>query len=189
MEDAVRVTSFWLCCAMAAGCGGGTAGDGGSPDLTMSSAPDLTMSGTPDLAMSPAPDLLGVDATGLDLATPAPDLAAPRDLATAADLGGLTIVHVSPGGSDTYSPMAVTISAGSTVRWIFDESSHNVTSGVVNTPDGKFCYPTSPDGSCTTNRGLVSATAGANYDQVFPTKGSFPYFCGTHLFTGMVTVN
>jgi plastocyanin len=123
-------------------------------------------------------------------ATPPGDMAVANtggDMAVATGVQTVT-VHVAPGGALLFSPAAMTISTGDTVHWIFDSPAHNVTSGQVPTPDGRFCSLPGPNGDCTTGRGTVFSNVGDSFDHTFAEGGTFPYFCGVHLFSGTITV-
>jgi plastocyanin len=147
------------------GCGSTHAPDGGGPvDLAALAGADL--SGLPGVDMAVAP--------GVDMAAPA---------------GVQTVtVHVAPNGALLFSPAAVTIRTGDTVHWVFDAVGHNVTSGVVPTPDGRFCSMPGPNGDCVNGRATIYSNIGQVYDHVFAEAGNFPYYCGVHLFAGTVTV-
>ena len=96
--------------------------------------------------------------------------------------GGNTVtVTVGANGGLTFSPAAVMIHVGDTVKWEWAASGHSVTSGSGCTADNKFCSPS--DSSCST--GTTSAS-GASYSHTFTTAGTFPYFCSPHCASGMV---
>ena len=73
--------------------------------------------------------------------------------------------------SNQFSPAAVTIKAGRTVRWTWAGGTHNVVSGENCTPDGTF-KSGEPQG-------------GGTFEQKFETPGTFPYFCRPHCSMGM----
>jgi plastocyanin len=124
---------------------------------------------------------------------PEPDLSTPPD---ASDAGASNVVHVAPFGTIAFVPKELSIHVGDTVHWIFDGDGHNVSSGVLESddggmlelPDGKFCFPPSLDGTCTGDRHGPAAGAGSSFDFTFAAAGAFPYFCGNHFLTGTITV-
>ncbi|MCU7495386.1 MAG: amidase [Ignavibacteria bacterium] len=77
----------------------------------------------------------------------------------------------------SFSPSAITVTAGTTVTWTnMDSYAHTVTSGVPGSPDGKF------------DSGNMDA--GATYSHKFDTKGTYAYYCRYHssMMKGTVTV-
>ena len=100
--------------------------------------------------------------------TPTP---VPAAHAVAVGMGGNQFVDSVSGSNVT------TIHAGQMVTWNWVGSTHSTTSGNCCTPDGKW------------DSGLMSS---GSFSQMFPSTGSFPYFCtihGTMGMTGMVVVN
>ena len=69
--------------------------------------------------------------------------------------------YVAPDGSTT-----VTIRVGDAVRWTFQGEVHSVTSGLPGVPDGRF------------DSGLRNP--GDTFRWVFPTPGTYRYFCQVH---------
>jgi plastocyanin len=94
-------------------------------------------------------------------------------------------VMVAPNGIHTFSPSSLSIRVGDTVHWVWQGSGHTVTSGTGGVPDGAFCSP-----SDTTCSSPVPSDAGATYDHVFTTAGTFAYFCTQHpqVMTGSIAV-
>jgi plastocyanin len=106
-------------------------------------------------------------------------LAVPAILACATSASAATVmVTVGPGGSLSYSPADATINVGDTVHWVWSSlfPPHSTTSGSVPTPDGLW----------------DSGQSGSphSFDHIFPTAGTFRYFCSVHLsaMTGTITV-
>ena len=94
-------------------------------------------------------------------------------------------VAVGPGGMRIFSPNAVTIAVGDTVRWTWGSNTHTVTSGNGCAVDNQYCSPN--DMNC--GSGMTSNT-GAVYSHTFGQAGLFHYFCAVHCATGMSgTVN
>jgi plastocyanin len=96
-------------------------------------------------------------------------------------------VTVGPNGLRTFEASSVTITAGQTVRWVWDSTSHNVVSGSNSIPDNQFCSP--GDTSCATT---PLTGPGTVYDHTFTTPGTYPYFCRQHAglgMTGTIIVN
>ncbi|MBI5836176.1 MAG: T9SS type A sorting domain-containing protein [Candidatus Eisenbacteria bacterium] len=90
-------------------------------------------------------------------------LAAALPLATPARATVRVVNIVDVGGGFEYSPSTVFATLGDTIRWVNQSaSSHNVTSGISPTPDGKFASPT-----------LAPA---ATYQRAFTLMGPFRYF-------------
>lgn len=77
----------------------------------------------------------------------------------------------------SFSPSAITVTAGSMVTWTNNDSyAHTVTSGTPNHPDGKF------------DSGAISS--GGTYSYTFSAKGTYNYYCRYHssMMSGTVTV-
>lgn len=91
-------------------------------------------------------------------------------------------VNVGQGGL-TFSPSPANIVAGDTVRWVWATGGHSVTSGVMCNADGVFCSPNNTN--CAS--GTTSAM-GFIYQRVFPTPGTFRYFCVPHCAAGMTGI-
>lgn len=94
-------------------------------------------------------------------------------------------VLVAPSGATTFAPEALTVRAGDTVRWVWEESEHTVTSGPGGVADDRFCSPR--DNGCAT---APTSNRGAVYEHVFTSAGVYPYFCRPHreMMRGTVTV-
>jgi plastocyanin len=90
------------------------------------------------------------------------------------------VVTVGDGGALTFSPAAMTIQIGDTVRWVWESSGHNVVSGMDGNADHQFCSPS--DTGCD-NPPLSSS--GTTYEHTFMQAGSFPYHCSVHFSVGM----
>ncbi len=75
-----------------------------------------------------------------------------------------------------FSPAAITINVGDTVRWTNNGAApHTTTSGTTPTPDGKWASP--------------ALSSGQTFSFTFTQAGVFPYFCAIHTFmTGTITV-
>ncbi len=103
-----------------------------------------------------------------DSTTPTPDSGTPAAAGTD--------IHVT---SFKFTPATVTVKAGDTVTWHFDDGFHNVVSGASCVTDGSF---TSGD----------AKAAPYTFSRVFPTAGTFEYFCNPHCLSagmkGTVTV-
>lgn len=84
-------------------------------------------------------------------------------------------IEVDLTAENTFSPQAVTVKVGQTVRWVWRGGSHNVVSGAkagtVCTEDGNFKSG--------------AAVAGGTYDKKFEVAGTFPYYCEPHCAVGM----
>lgn len=83
------------------------------------------------------------------------------------------------GGTDVlmFNPAALTVSAGTTVTWVFQADGHAVASGTGCSPDNLF------------NSGIRAK--GATFQQTFNQKGTFPFYCTTHCgqaMKGTITV-
>ena len=101
-------------------------------------------------------------------ATPTPPPAAAHMVSVG--MGGNQFVDGQSGSNVT------TIRAGQTVTWNWVSGTHSTTSGNCCSPDGKW------------DSGIMSS---GSFSQMFPSTGSFPYYCMVHgsAMTGMVTVN
>jgi plastocyanin len=100
-----------------------------------------------------------------------------RDLTTMS--AQITMVSVGPGGTNSFSPASVTITVGSTVTWNWATGTHSVTQGSCST-------------SCTATTGGFDSgiKSSGSFSHVFPTAGTFSYFCLVHgaLMQGTITV-
>jgi plastocyanin len=88
--------------------------------------------------------------------------------------GGTNFVDQQGGGSTT------TIRAGSTVRWVWVNSTHSTTSGIC-----------SGTGQCTPDGIWDSGVGtGITFSRTFSTPGTFHYFCRVHdaMMQGIVVV-
>jgi plastocyanin len=111
------------------------------------------------------------------------------------DQNGVPAVSGVPSGSghifdvavgrdgDVFTPDALTVSVGDTVRWTWAEDGHSVTSGDPCTPDEQFCSP--DDTNC--DQGILS-DEGTVYEHTFDQAGTYNYFCVAHCAIGMTGV-
>lgn len=132
-----------------------------------------TETGSTSAPTSVPPNDLSVPSS-LDLSANAPPT---PDLATAPTFPTTATVTVGPGGSLSFAPATVDISAGGTVTWNWAGSAmpHNVTSG-----DPTPAFAASP----TQTSGSFQAT--------FVSAGSFFYYCSVHgrnVMNGTVVVH
>lgn len=78
-----------------------------------------------------------------------------------------------PGGTSlTFSPANLTVTAGTTVTWVWQSSGHSLDSGAGCSPDSKF-----------SSNGIQSA--GFQMTHTFNTPGTYPFFCGVHCGSNM----
>lgn len=109
------------------------------------------------------------------------------DCTSAACAGGKCawVVQVDPDGKNTFTPAAVTVPVGSTVRWVWLKGGHTVTGGTGCGNYSGWCSPT--DASCNS---APNSSQGATYDHTFGTAGVHPYYCRPHcsMMKGTVTV-
>jgi copper binding plastocyanin/azurin family protein len=118
---------------------------------------------------------------GASTPTPTPPTGGPTP--TPAPPSGNRIVDVGENGGDTFVDQvsgnsATTIAVGTTVEWRWVSGTHSVTSGTCTVgcaADGQFDSGTG---------------SGMTFTHVFPSAGTFPYFCRVHgaMMTGIVTV-
>jgi plastocyanin len=88
-------------------------------------------------------------------------------------------VNVGQGGFN-FVPATVSIAPGDTVQWNWSSGGHNVISGSACTANNVFCSPSNM------NCGAAPlSNMGAVYSRVFPSAGTFPYFCNPHCGFGM----
>ncbi len=133
--------------------------------------PDATETPTPTLTPTPTPTL-----------TPTPT-----------NSGSTVVVNVGQGGAMTFSPSTAVIHVGDTVRWDFkDAFSYHSTSSGTCVPDpsgygGYVCGPL-PSGFFWDSG---ERAFGDSFSQLFPTAGSYQYYCSVHGYTmtGTVQVN
>ena len=141
--------------------------------------PPQSESTAPSSAPESAADAAATASTG-DASSSRP----PPDAAVAPGPATYTVL-VAPSGATSFVPEAVTIRAGDTVRWVWEQSEHTVTSGAGGVADDRFCSPrdTGCGAAPTSNRGAV-------YEHVFTEPGAYPYFCRPHreMMRGSVTV-
>lgn len=109
--------------------------------------------------------------------TAVPEAAAPAEAAATAKTVDVT---VGMSGGLRFSPSAVNVHPGDTVRWTWAASGHSVTSGTAGTANGTFC--STSDASCSS--GALSPS-GTVYTHTFASAGTFPYFCAAHFSMGM----
>lgn len=85
-------------------------------------------------------------------------------------------VTVGPGGSLVFDPEELTIAAGTTVRWVWGSSNHNVV------PQSQ------PEGANWGGEGSPGTTfdEGHEYTHTFETLGTYDYVCTPHESAGMV---
>jgi plastocyanin len=203
ISSCVAITSF-----VAVGCSSSTSGGGGETD----SGAAKTDSGTPSGDTGAASDTGTAADTGVAVDTGTPvdtgatsdDTGAPADTGSATETGpgdssitcnGTPATHavtVGPNSSLTFSPSALTICPGDTVTWTWAGSGHDVTSGTNGTPDNNFCNGATSGDPGDTNCAMAPLeNAGFVYSHVFPTAGTFPYYCRPHFsfgMTGTITV-
>jgi plastocyanin len=80
------------------------------------------------------------------------------------------------GTSNIFTPVTLTVTAGTTVTWNWQASGHTVDSGTACTPDAAGPDHYSSNG--------VQA-AGYTMTHTFATAGTYHYYCTTHCSTGM----
>ena len=128
---------------------------------------------SPQLTATPTPVPGAPTATptppGAPTATPAP---AAERIVDVGQNGGNSFADQQSGGSTT------TITAGTTVRWVWVSGFHSTTSGTC----GNVC---TPDGIW--DSGIRS---GMTFSHTFNQAGTFPYFCEVHgaMMTGTIVV-
>ncbi len=150
-----------------AGCGGGSPDGSGETDnppettaATDTATPTDTATATPDAA------------------TPTDTAAATRtDTAAATDAGDVAqTVAVGPEFELRFAPADFEVTAGGTVRWVWESSGHNVVA--ASTPGGSDWSGT-PDGTDRTfDEGYV-------YEYTFEATGTYEYYCNPHRGNGM----
>ncbi|WP_458206508.1 plastocyanin/azurin family copper-binding protein [Haladaptatus sp. NG-SE-30] len=90
--------------------------------------------------------------------------------------GGTETVKVGPGGNLTFEPAELSISPGTTVKWVWESNTHNVV------PESQ------PEGSSWKgSKGGESKTydSGHTYSHTFDTEGEYEYYCSPHKSAGM----
>jgi plastocyanin len=145
-------------------------------------APDMTTAPVPDMAMAVVPPPAA-----------APDMAmavAPPDMAMA-PAPQIVDVAVGPAGTNSFSPSAVSIRVGGTVRWTWQTGIHSVTSGTPGAADGQFCSLSGTPSAAACNSFGYATSPPFTYEHTFGAAGTFPYFCTIHgaAMTGTVTVS
>lgn len=80
-------------------------------------------------------------------------------------------------GATSFSPANVTITQGSTVRWVNDQAiAHTIT-------------PNNPAQAGAWTSQNIAATTNAQFSHTFTTTGTYPYHCNLHSgMTGNITV-
>ena len=96
----------------------------------------------------------------------------------------MATIHTVNAGSYYYSPSALTIDQGDTVKWINDGGNHNVNADVNSQTLMSFNNPVSFQSSAT------SSVAGVIYTYIFTVPGTYSYDCsvGQHAANGMTGV-
>ena len=96
--------------------------------------------------------------------------------------GIMATTHTVNTGSYYYSPSALTINLGDTVKWINDGGSHDVNADINSQTGQSFNNPVSFQSSVSSMAGSIIHT------QVFTTSGTYNYDCsvGSHAALGMV---
>ena len=143
-----------------------------------------TITGPPILTATPTPGPGTPTVTpGAPTMTPTP-ATAPSPTATPTG-GTVATVNIGSGGANSFVDQTsgtntTSIRAGDTVHWVWVSGTHSTTSGTCP-PIGEC----TPDGNW--DSGIGTSTT---FDHVFPTPGTFPYFCRVHegMMTGTVVV-
>ncbi|MDS0278556.1 plastocyanin/azurin family copper-binding protein [Halomicroarcula sp. S1AR25-4] len=146
-----------------AGCGGD--GGGETPQSTATATDTTTATATP---------------TATETATPTPtQTATPTDTPTATEtatpVDAAQRVLVGP-GDFVFDPETFAVPVGSTVRWEWRSSNHNVKP--ATTPDGSDWTGTPGDAGQTFDTGYT-------YTYTFETAGEYEYYCAPHRSVGM----
>ncbi|AEN04618.1 plastocyanin/azurin family copper-binding protein [Halolamina sp.] len=91
--------------------------------------------------------------------------------------GGMSTqeVTVGPGGSLVFEPAELTITPGTTVRWVWDSNNHNV--APESTPEGANWGGEGSSGT--------TFDSGHEYSHTFDTLGTYEYVCTPHASAGM----
>lgn len=90
------------------------------------------------------------------------------------DVAGAAEVHVVMQVDLTYQPEVVMAAPGDTIRWVWTDGFHTITSGVDCMPDGVHF-----------NTGLFSAMPVFEYPIPDDFVGEIPYYCAPHCSLGM----
>ena len=156
-----------------AGCGGGSPDGSGGADAPKPTA--ATDTETPaDTATATPTD------TPTDAATTAePPFETPggADTATATATNDVAqTVTAGPEFELRFAPEEFEMTAGGTVRWVWESSGHNVIA--ASTPAGSD-WPGTPGGTSRT------FDEGYTYEYTFETTGTYEYYCNPHRDNGM----
>ncbi|MBO4248706.1 halocyanin [Halomicrobium sp. IBSBa] len=143
----------------------GCAGDGGTTDTPSATETTLTATDTPTPTATDTPT---DTPTATDTPTPTP-----TDTPTATPTVAQTVT-VAPEGRLRFSPESFEISAGETVRWVWQAGGHNVA------PD---TTPEESDWSGTP--GTDTYASGYTHVYTFETTGTYEYYCVPHRGSGM----
>jgi uncharacterized surface protein with fasciclin (FAS1) repeats len=94
----------------------------------------------------------------------------------------MATIHTANAGSYYYSPSALTINQGDTVKWINDGGTHDVNADINSQTLMSFNNPVSFQSSATSSVGAVI------YTYIFTVPGTYNYDCsiGSHAAAGMV---
>jgi plastocyanin len=84
--------------------------------------------------------------------------------------------HTITVSNNKFTPAALTVKAGQTVEWVFQEGIHDVTSGTTNPGDATTPPSCKADGKFTSGDPQSSGT----FRYKFTTAGVYPYFCTPH---------
>ncbi|GAA0265762.1 plastocyanin/azurin family copper-binding protein [Halobacterium noricense] len=110
--------------------------------------------------------------------TTAPDQSATTSepSATPTENGNATVVTVAPDGNLEFAPESVTVAAGTTVRWEWDGSGHNVRPA---------SQPADADWTGTEGGNGKTYGSGHRYAHAFEVPGQYDYYCAPHKSLGM----
>lgn len=116
----------------------------------------------------------GATATETETATTAADTTTTE---TDGGSGDATVVTVGADGQTRFTPEAVTVATGETVRWEWASSGHNVR------PDSQ---PADADWTGTPGGENETYDSGYVYEFAFEVAGRYEYYCAPHQSFGMV---
>jgi len=143
---------------------------------------DDVITGPPIITATPSPGP-GTPTVTPGAPTMTPTVGGGNPTPTVTPQAAIATVDVGAGGGNVFvdrvsGTNTSTIPVGGTVHWVWASATHSTTSGscaVSCTPDGNW------------DSGIQT---GATFDHIFPTAGTFPYFCQVHgaMMTGTVIV-
>jgi len=95
-------------------------------------------------------------------------------------------VLVGPNNNFSFFPDPLTVSAGTTVTWTFQNSGHNVSCKPENWDSASLPDGAEPFASYEGTNSFETLPEGETYEHTFDVPGTYEYVCVPHVANGMV---